>query len=93
MGSVRQWVVLPVLLLLAAAMAVVAGPRAGASTVPASVSPVQMNYGCALKANGQLKYVATPSECDATGKKAGSTGRSSWSRRCATARRPGTRPR
>ena len=38
MGSVRQRVVLPVLLLLVAAMAAVAGPRAGASTVPASVS-------------------------------------------------------
>jgi hypothetical protein len=54
-------------------MAAIAAPSAGASPAPGFVSLAQMNYACALKSNGQLKYVASPSQCDSKGKKAEET--------------------
>lgn len=68
MGSVRRWALLPVLLLVAAMMVAVTMPPASTSAMPACLSPAPMNYACALKPNGQLKYVAMPSRCDPQGK-------------------------
>jgi VCBS repeat-containing protein len=72
MGSVRRWALLPVLALLIAAMAAVTMPRASARAVSGPVL-VKMNYACALKPNGQLRYVGAPAECTPKGKNARGT--------------------
>jgi len=61
MGNVRRFVLLSVLALLISAAAAVVMPKANAS--PAPPAPVQMNYACALKSNGLLRYVTSTSKC------------------------------
>jgi hypothetical protein len=64
MGGARRWVLLPVLALIIAAMTAVTMPMARANAASLAMpAPFSMNYACAEKLNGQLKYVSTPAEC------------------------------
>ena len=77
MHAFRRWALLPVLSLLIAAMAAMGMPRADAApvynSVPtaaaqlnqqfASPAPVQMRFACALKSDGLMRYVTSPSKC------------------------------
>ena len=64
MRSFRRWAILPLLTLIIAAMVTVTMPLARADTVS---SPGKLNYACALKASGLLRYASIPAECDYKG--------------------------
>jgi hypothetical protein len=67
MRDVRRFAVLSVLALLLAAAAVAVMPKANASPKPpAPPAPVQLNYACALKSNGLLRYVTSTAKCART---------------------------
>ena len=57
----RRFVLLAVLALFISAAVAVAMPKANAS--PAPPAPTQMNYACALKDSGLLRYVTSTAKC------------------------------
>jgi hypothetical protein len=57
----RRSAMLSVLALLISAAAAVVMPKANAS--PAPPAPVQLNYACALKSSGLLRYVTSTAKC------------------------------
>ena len=57
----RRFVLLAVLALFISAAVAVAMPKANAS--PAPPAPTQMNYACAMKDSGLLRYVTSTAKC------------------------------
>ena len=52
-----------VLWVLCVAVAVWAGAGGVLGSASASSTPVQMNYACALKSNGLMRYASSPAQC------------------------------